>query len=378
MGLIAMQQDKPTILVVDDDATNVMVLESMLKKEGYLTVSARDGGQAFDVARVHQPDLILLDLMMPQIDGFQACRLLQQDSHTTDIPVIFLSALDDVDSKVKAFDIGAVDYVGKPFHKAEVLARVRLHLKLRLSRTTAIQTQTERLRQLQDAQRSILVSPQDMPDAKFGVSYSPLHEVGGDFYDVLRISDQIFSYLVADISGHDLGASFTTPAVKVLLAQYASPVFTAVETVKGINGVLSTMLSDGNHLTASYVRLNRGTGTLEIVSAGHPPVLLVSSHGQFEYIEATGDVLGVFDNVCLDPIHKTVSPGDRFFLYSDGLIERFLQGYRSRAQGAALLAEAALRHSTLPIGEAVSRMYADLLPGESILEDDTVLLGVQI
>jgi phosphoserine phosphatase RsbU/P len=373
-----MRQDKPTILVADDDATNVMVLESMLKKEGYLTVSARDGGQAFETAKTHQPDLILLDLMMPQIDGFQACRLLQQDSHTTDIPVIFLSAMDDVDSKVKAFDIGAVDYVAKPFHKAEVLARVRLHLKLRLSRSSTIQSQTERLKQLQDAQQSILVSPNDKPDAKFGVGYSPLHEVGGDFYDVLRISDQIFSYVVADIRGHDLGASFTTPAIKVLLAQYASPVFTAIDTVKAINGVLSTMMSDGNHITASYARLNRGTGVLEIVSAGHPPVLLVSKQGSFEYVETTGDVLGVFSNVCFEPVHKTLSPGDRFFLYSDGLIERFQNGPRSRAVGSALLAEAALRHSPLPIGEAVSRIYSDLLPGESILEDDTVLLGVEV
>ena len=339
---------------------------------------AHDGGQAFDSAKAQQPDLILLDLMMPRVDGFQACRLLQQDSRTTDIPVIFLSALDDVDSKVKAFDIGAVDYVGKPFHKAEVLARVRLHLKLRLSRKTAIQAQTERLRQLHDAQQAILVSPDDVPEAKFGVSYSPLHEVGGDFYDVLRISDPVFGYLVADISGHDFGASFTTPAIKVLLAQYASPLYTAVETIKGLNGVLSTILSDGSHITASYARLNRAAGTLEVVSAGHPPVLVVSKQGQFEYLAAAGDVLGAFSNVCFDAVERAVSAGDRFFLYSDGLIERFHQAPRSRSRGLEQLAEAALRYSPLPITEAVNRMYADLLPDASVLEDDIVLLGAEV
>ena len=201
-----MDDKRPSILVVDDDATNVMVLESMLKKEGYRTLRAGNGREAMEIAKKRKPDLILLDIMMPEIDGFQACRTLQQDSTTTDIPVIFLSALDEVDSKVKAFDIGAVDYVGKPFHKAEVLARVRLHLKLNLSRVQALQAQTEKLQQLHEAQQAILVTPADMPHAKFGVSYSPLHEAGGDFYDVLTISDDIFGYFVADISGHDLKA----------------------------------------------------------------------------------------------------------------------------------------------------------------------------
>jgi sigma-B regulation protein RsbU (phosphoserine phosphatase) len=373
-----MQQDRPAILVVDDDPTHVMVLESMLRKEGYDTVSAHDGERAVEAAKTHQPDLILLDIMMPQVDGFQVCRLLQQDSRTTDIPVIFLSALDDVDCKVKAFDIGAVDYVVKPFHKAEVLARVRLQLKLRLSRSAAIQVQTERLRQLHDAQRAILVSPQDLPEARFGVSYSPLQEVGGDFYDVLRISDPIYGYFVADTSGHDLGASFTTPAIKVLLAQYASPLYTAVETVKGLNGVLSTLLSDGHHLTASYARLDRGAGTLEVVSAGHPPVLVVPARGPVEFLEATGDVLGVFGNVCFDPVERAVSAGDRFFLYSDGLIERFQWTHKSRSEGLQQLAEAAVRHRAVPIAEAVNQMYADLLPDESILEDDIVLMGVEV
>jgi phosphoserine phosphatase RsbU/P len=373
-----MPQEKPSILIVDDDATNVMLLESMLKKEGYLTLRAHDGGQAFETAKAQQPDLILLDIMMPQVDGFQACRLLQQETQTTDIPVIFLSALDDVDCKVKAFDIGAVDYVGKPFHKAEVLARVRLHLKLHMSRNAAIEVQTDRLRQLHDAQQAILVSPKDIPDARFGVSFSPLHEAGGDFYDVVRISDSIFGYFVADISGHDLGASFTTPAIKVLLAQYASPLYTAVETVKGLNGVLSTILSDGHHLTASYARLNRAAGTLEVVSAGHPPVLVVSKQGPAEFLEVAGDVLGVFKNVCFDPVEKIVSAGDRFFMYSDGLIERFQRIRKNRSEGLEQLAEVALRHRSLPMAEAVNRMYRDLLPDESILEDDIVLMGVEV
>ncbi len=373
-----MDDNRPTILIVDDDATHLMVLESMLKKEGYRTLCAGNGREAIDTARLEKPDLILMDIMMPEIDGFQACRLLQQDSLTTDIPVIFLSILDAVDSKVKAFDIGAVDYVGKPFHKAEVLARVRLHLKLRLSRFQALQVQAEKLQQLHEAQQAILVAPEDVPAAKFGIRYSPLNEAGGDFYDVLSISNDIFGYFVADISGHDLRASFATPAIKVLLAEHASPVYTATETVKNVNGVLHTVMTDGDHVTACYIRLNRAARILELVNAGHPPVLLITPEGTVETLVATGDVLGVFENVCFDTVERNVVPGDRFFVFSDGMIERFCEAGHARQEGLTYLAEAVLRRNHLPIQDTVRQVYEDLFPDETLLEDDNVLMGVEV
>jgi phosphoserine phosphatase RsbU/P len=372
------QYEKPSILVVDDDITNVMLLESVLKREGYRTLRALNGEQAVREAKSSLPDLILLDIMMPEVDGFSACKRLQQDSATTDIPVIFLSALEDVDSKVAAFDIGAVDYVAKPFQKQEVLARVRLHLKLNMAKRAVIAMQTEKFKQLHDAQLALLVSPEDMPGAKFGVSYSPLHEVGGDFYDVLDISDNVFGYFVADVSGHDLEASFTTPAIKALMAQQATVLYTPVETMKNVNSVLNTMMSNGNHMTASYVHLNRHAGQLEIVSAGHPPVLYVAENGDMEYFDSTGDVLGVFDSVCFAPAKHAVSEGDRFFIYSDGLIESFQRGCKTRQQGRQQLSEAVMRSQHLPIAQAVDHVFNDVLSGEAAMEDDIVLLGVEV
>jgi len=377
VGKAMVQCEKPSVLVVDDDITNVMLLESVLKKEGYHTLRALNGADAFLVAKSSLPDLILLDVMMPEVDGFAACRRLQQDSATTDIPVIFLSALSDVDSKVAAFDIGAVDYVAKPFQKQEVLARVRLHLKLNMAKQAVIAVQADKFKQLHDAQLALLVSPDAMPAAKFGVSYSPLHEVGGDFYDVLNISDNMFGYFVADVSGHDLEASFTTPAIKALMAQHASVLYTPVETMKNVNSVLSTMMNNGNHMTASYACLNRRLGQLEVVSAGHPPVLYVTADGDAEYLDSTGDVLGVFDSVCFSTVKQAVSEGDRFFIYSDGLIESFQREHKTRQQGLEQLSEAVLRSQDLPIVQAVDHIFNDVLSGEAAMEDDIVLLGVE-
>jgi sigma-B regulation protein RsbU (phosphoserine phosphatase) len=367
-----------TVLVVDDDPGNVKVLTAMLKTGGYLTLSACDGKEGWRVARTEQPDLILLDVMMPGESGFDVCAKLKRDPETTDIPVIFVSANDDVTSKVQGFSVGAVDYITKPFQKAEVLARTRAHLKLKFSNQALIEGQAARLRQIHDAQQSILVSPDELPNAKFGINYVPILEAGGDFYDVFPISKGIFGYFVADISGHDLGASFETSALKVLINQNATLLHTPVETIKIMNSVLASIMTEGKYLTACYAHLNRIQSKLVIISAGHPPVIYVDADGRAEPLETTGDVLGAFDEVFCKPLDKTVSKGDRFFLYSDGLIEGVGKGRKSREKNIKELTQACASTMDLPIDTAVMEITHSLFPTKSEPQDDLLLLGVEI
>jgi formate hydrogenlyase transcriptional activator len=119
-----------SVLVVDDTPTNVGVLLEMLGREGCRVLVARDGDSALEQAQYAAPDLILLDVMMPGIDGFETCRRLKRDTRTAGIPVIFMTALGDLEDKVKGFEAGGCDYVVKPFDHEEVLARVRTHLQL--------------------------------------------------------------------------------------------------------------------------------------------------------------------------------------------------------------------------------------------------------
>ncbi len=121
----------PRLLVVDDNPANLGVLVDHLERHGYEVLVALGGLEALERVRYAQPDLILLDVMMPDLDGFETCRRLKSQAHTRDIPVIFMTALTDIDSKVAAFAAGGVDYVGKPFQIEELLARVRTHLALR-------------------------------------------------------------------------------------------------------------------------------------------------------------------------------------------------------------------------------------------------------
>jgi DNA-binding response OmpR family regulator len=118
-----------TVLIVDDNPTNLDVLSTSLKSAGFRIAVALDGETAINQIQYRQPELILLDVMMPGIDGFETCRRLKGDTHTQHIPIIFMTALADTEHKVKGLSLGAVDYITKPFQQDEVLARVNVHLQ---------------------------------------------------------------------------------------------------------------------------------------------------------------------------------------------------------------------------------------------------------
>ncbi len=121
---------KGNILIVDDTLPNLRILARILMDHGYLVRGIPNGKTAIEAALAERPDLILLDIMMPEMDGYEVCQRLKADPRTADIPVIFMSALDEVFNKVKAFSLGGVDYITKPFQVEEVLARVNTHITL--------------------------------------------------------------------------------------------------------------------------------------------------------------------------------------------------------------------------------------------------------
>jgi len=367
--------ETPTILIVDDTPTNVEVVQSVLEAEGFHTLAVGDGPSARAISHSQQPDLILLDVVMPGESGFETCAKLKSDPATADIPIIFLSALDDVKSKVNGLKIGGVDYLSKPVHGEEVLARVRVHLRIRAAQRALVLEHRARLEELRTAQSAILVKPGDCPQATFAVYYKPLEEAGGDFYDVVSVDSEAFGYFVADVSGHGVSAAFLTSAIKALLRQYTGPMFSPEDTMRGIDSVMRQMLGEEQYLTASFAHLNRRTGRLSVVSAGHPPLILVSRSGQAQTLQMDSDPLGLFSSVVLQRKGLRVSRGDRFFLYSDGLIESTPGG--GRRLGLERLVDACVRHRAVPLAEAPAVIAAELRPDSGIVEDDLLLMAVE-
>lgn len=140
---VSNKEKKPLVLIVDDTLENINVLGNILKNSGYAVVASTNGPQALQVAEARQPDLVLLDIQMPGMDGFEVCRRLKEKKECDAPPIIFLTAKTDPSDIVRGFECGSVDYVTKPFNSAELLARVRNHLELKFTREKLLAREKE-------------------------------------------------------------------------------------------------------------------------------------------------------------------------------------------------------------------------------------------
>jgi sigma-B regulation protein RsbU (phosphoserine phosphatase) len=203
---------------------------------------------------------------------------------------------------------------------------------------------------------------------------------GGDFFEVLQAGDQVFDYVVADVSGHDADASLVTSALKVLLHQGRATLSSPMDTLRMINGALFSSFPDNIYLTLAWVRLNRNRKTLTTWSAGHPPVILLSpGTPRARCLGAPGDVLGIYESVELEESSCSVLPGDRILLFTDGLIELPLgEASSSRAAGLDCLGEGARARMDRPLAEMVDGAAVDMMRRAREVTDDLLLLGVEV
>ncbi len=364
-----------TVLVVDDFAANRAYLSSILEEDGYRVVQAASGEECIGTTAVIKPVLILLDVVMPGIDGFETLRRLKADRATSRSSVIMLTSLDDQTSKLRAFDFGAVDYIVKSANEAEVRARVRVHVRLAIANEELIQARAESIRQISAAQRSLLVQSKDMPEARFSIFYHSIHEAGGDFYDVVPVSDGVYFYLIADVAGHDVGTSYVTPAVKVLLRQFATPAYSVEETVAYMHGILTKTVLEDNYLTAYALRINKRANKAVFLAAGHPPALFMPKNGPARFAVCENPFIGMVDEFSYKAESMDIEAGDRFVLFTDGLVE---VGPNRKAWADSL-------ESLIPIAESCRNLPLDQVPsalvaalGAEESDDDVAVLAVEV
>lgn len=200
--------EKPAnVLLVDDNPTNLKVLAAALQGQGWRILMATDGESAIEQAEYVHPDLVLLDIMMPGIDGFETCRRLKENALLVDVPVIFMSALSEADKKVKGLEMGAVDYVTKPFQQDEVVARVKLHLQLASLRHNLEQQVQDRtlaltrsIQQLQQTQLQLVQSEKmsTLGQLVAGVGHeinNPINFLSGNLSHIDEYTQDLFHLL---------------------------------------------------------------------------------------------------------------------------------------------------------------------------------------
>src|SRR5690242_16117784 len=249
---------KQSLLVVDDAPANIQIVHSILK-DRYKVRVATDGTRALELVKAApRPDLILLDVMMPGMNGYEVCTRLKADPETKDIPVIFLTDQTSAEDETRGFEVGAVDYVHKPFSPAVVKARVRSHILLREARAQlasqlrALNNELEMARQIQ---LSILPhSIPTLPGLEIAARFFPMTSVAGDFYDFIQIDDKHIGILIADVSGHGLPSALIASMLQVALTGQAGHASEPVQVLAGLNRALCGKFTY-NFVTAAYVYL---------------------------------------------------------------------------------------------------------------------------
>ncbi len=358
------------VLIVDDDPTTTVMLKHILQQVGFQTACATSGDEGITLARSLRPDLILLDVHLPDKNGFSVCRDIRSNPETADTPIIFISANEEVSSKVLGFEAGGVDYVTKPLAGIEVIARVKTHLRLKHAFDTLARLQAERIERIAATQHMILPSPASFPFARFAVSFKQIQGAGGDFYDVIPVGDFLVDYVIADASGHDLEASLWTTAMKTLLHEHARPLYDPSEILLAINNSLCSVMPEGLFFTVLYARLNRQTGRLTLVNGGHPPAICLKGNTA-TVVRQTGDVIGSFSDASFETTEMFLEKGDRFALYTDGLLGN------GREREIIDLAETCRAFRELPL-EAMVEKTAAAMQMRTDIQDDVVLMGVEV
>jgi serine phosphatase RsbU (regulator of sigma subunit) len=371
-----------TVLLVDDEPANIQIVNSILK-DTYKTRIATSGAKALELASQEPaPDLILLDVMMPEMDGYEVCSRLKSAAHTRDIPVIFLTGQTEIEDETKGFNVGAVDYIHKPFSPAVVQARVHTHLVLRgiraqlASQLQTIQSEMNTARQIQ-----LSILPREIPAIKgldISARYLPMTSVAGDFYDFIAIDEKRIGILVADVSGHGMPAALISSMLKIALDGQTKHATDPARVLDGLNRALCGKFQ-GHFVTAVYVVVDTERECLLYAGAGHPPLILMDhSTGEAHDFLENGLFLGYFPDASYTAMEIPFKAGDWGVLYTDGIPE--MTDPSDEQFGLERLKQFLQDNHDLSAGQFVDALldelsrWSDLASGREA-EDDITLLA---
>lgn len=319
------EAEKKVVLVVDDAPANIRVVNEILH-DSYKVRVATNGTKALEMASSEPtPDLILLDVVMPGIDGYEVCAQLKSRPGTQDIPVIFLTGQTESTDETRGFAAGAVDYIHKPFSPAVVAARVQTHLALREAREL-VARQLLKIRDELETARQIQLSilPMEIPNmAQLDIAarYIPMSSVAGDFYDFMPIDEKRIGIMVADVSGHGMPAALVASMLKIAFAAQSANADEPAAVLSGLNQALCGKFR-GHYVTAGYAVIDTEKRVLRYAGAGHPPLLLRErASGTVRNVLENGLFLGYFPNAQYSAVEIPFREGDCVVLYTDGVTE---------------------------------------------------------
>lgn len=371
------------VLVVDDDEASRNMLVRLLSKAGIRTIeTAANGADGLAMVQAFQPDLVLLDVNMPVMNGHEMCRRLRADPSTADLPVLFQTAEATEREQVACFRAGGSDYISKPIRRGECLARVTVHLQNRRM-VGALRSYTGRVERELAAARAMQADLAPPPArvaalaAQAGLEIAshaePSSELGGDLWSVFDLGAGRIGVMLADLSGHGVAAAINAFRLHALVARHPPDADDPGAWFGELNRALCGMLGDGQFAAMFFGILERDSTRLRYAACGGPNPVVIDRDGA-RPLDASGLLLGVDMGARYEVREARLPEDGALLLYSDALIES--RGPAAGALGeAGVLALCATFHDTAvprPLERLLERGVAVRRP----LKDDLTLLWV--
>jgi two-component system sensor histidine kinase ChiS len=322
---VSEEDSRYTLLIVEDNA-DMREFISMLLQDHYDIETAENGIIGLKKAARIEPDLIITDVMMPEMNGYDFTKKIKDDEKLKRTPVLMITAKADLNYKLEGLEYGADDYLTKPFNSKELLARIRSLLKTyeldkkQIKRKQEIEEELEIARLLQ--KKLLPDKDLELEGYKIHTTYIPMDKVGGDFYDFYQLEENL-NIVIADVSGHGLPGAFLATIAKISLNNLLS--FPKPKTIlSSLNEIICQYTVKFNYVTLFLCSLNTKNNTLKYTSAGHFPQLVYRSKSdEFFELNTKGVPLGWFSSISLEEKVMQLESGDRLILFTDGIIECF-------------------------------------------------------
>ena len=386
-----------TVLIVDDHQDKRHLLACILQKNNFSVLEAENGSIALSMLEDLQPDVVLLDVLMPELDGFEVCRRMKRHPKIAEIPVLFVTVLDHEQNRVEGLELGGEDFINWPINASELVARInariRSHRPLHELRTVGQeqsrlleeerQSESAREYELEPArlvqQRFIAGAFPEERGLKFASCYRPSGQVGGDLFDVVPLNTFEVAILMGDVSGHGVPAALLTSVVKVLFRTGIEQCVRPATLLRWLNRQVRAYLTTGEFLTVFLGVWNLQTRLFSYAGAGHPPALIVSPESDgVERLHVSQGVVGIMPDQEVPRATIRLRPGHRLICYTDGITEA-MNG-QQELFGEDRLADICARSRRIPVDVMVQKVFAQLdqfLQGEP-QSDDQALLAMEI
>lgn len=380
------------ILIVDDSQFNIFLIKEILSSAGFTFIeTAGDGHEALHKTQTLHPDLVICDLMMPKLNGYEYCQLVRKIEEFEDLPIIVQTALTSPEQRASAFDAGATDLVNKPINQKELVARTQIHLERQamLRNLKIYQERTRRELEQAQAMQTLLIPNADeiaalqkRYDMELITHFEPSYEMGGDLWTALPLSDTELTICIVDFSGHGVASALNTFRFHTLLQERYHQISDPGDLLSWMNQRLHQVLPVGQFATVFYGIIDILNNELRYATAATTsPILYSARDNRHQLIDGSGYPLGCIDHshyhTSAVPFHK----GDYLFLYSDALIET--PAHKNHPDAGNLLSETDLcdllaMRETPEESESIAPLYARIMEtfkqhsGNKILDDLTI------